>query len=111
MSMVSLGTYRYFLSSRPIVSLNHVHSIGPVDLTEGTIGEKTPVPTVTDSLLQQGTIATESIGIFYEPSTSATAVANGELTFGSIDSSKCAQLFVHLVLREAEGVIKGLSVK
>ncbi|KAI9440274.1 acid protease [Lactarius psammicola] len=62
--------------------------IGPVDLTEGTIGGNTPVPTITDNLFKQGTIPTESIGIFYQPSTSASAVSNGELTFGGIDSSK-----------------------
>jgi hypothetical protein len=61
--------------------------IGPVDLTEGTIGGNTPVPTITDNLFKQGTISTESIGIFYQPSTSASAL-NGELTFGGIDSSK-----------------------
>ena len=64
-------------------------SIGPVDLTEGTIGGNTPVPTITDNLFRQGTIPTESIGIFYQPSTSASAVSDGELTFGGIDSSKC----------------------
>lgn len=45
------------------------------------------VPTVTDNLLSQGTITTESIGISYVPTTSADAV-NGELTFGGTDSSK-----------------------
>ena len=104
-----------YLLLRPVkashrLTKSHVHSIGPVDLTEGTTGDKTPVPTVTDSLLRQGTITTESIGIFYEPSTSAGAVANGELTFGRVDSSKYAQIFVYLVLREAEGAIKGSSV-
>ncbi|KAH9057463.1 acid protease [Lactarius vividus] len=62
--------------------------IGPVDLTEGTIGGNTPVPTITDNLFKQGTISTESIGIFYQPSTSASAVSNGELTFGGVDTSK-----------------------
>ncbi|KAI0263910.1 aspartic peptidase domain-containing protein [Gloeopeniophorella convolvens] len=62
--------------------------IGPVDLTEGTVGGQTPVPTVTDNLFKQGTISTESIGIFYQPSTSAESVANGELTFGGVDSTK-----------------------
>ncbi|KAH8992602.1 acid protease [Lactarius hatsudake] len=62
--------------------------IGPVDLTEGTIGGTTPVPTITDNLFKQGTISTESIGIFYQPSTSTSAVSNGELTFGGVDTSK-----------------------
>ena len=68
-------------------------SIGPVDLTDGTIGGNTPVPTITDNLSKQGTISTESIGIFYQPSTSASAVADGELTFGGIDSSKCVMIY------------------
>ncbi|KAI0263905.1 acid protease [Gloeopeniophorella convolvens] len=62
--------------------------IGPVDLTEGTVGGKTPVPTVTDNLFKQGTISNESIGIFYQPSTSANPVPNGELTFGGINPTK-----------------------
>jgi len=61
--------------------------IGPVDLTSGTVSNTSTVPTVTDNLLAQGTIATESIGISYVPSTSASA-ANGELSFGATDSSK-----------------------
>jgi hypothetical protein len=75
---------------------SHVRSIGPVDLTVGTVEGNDPVPTLTDNLSQQGTIPTESIGIFYQPTTSAGAVANGELTFGGIDSSKYALIFVHL---------------
>ena len=35
------------------------------------------------------TISTESIGIFYQPTTSADPVPNGELTFGGVDTSKC----------------------
>ena len=62
--------------------------IGPVDLTEGTVGGNTPVPTITDNLFTQGLISVESIGIFYQPSTSAEEVANGELTFGGVDESK-----------------------
>ena len=65
-----------------------VCSIGPVDLTDGTIGGSTPVPTITDNLFKQGTISAESIGIFYQPSTSASAISNGELDFGGVDSSK-----------------------
>ena len=62
--------------------------IGPVDLTEGTVSDNQPVPTVTDNLYSQGAIASNSIGIFYQPTTESGAV-NGELNFGGIDSSKC----------------------
>ncbi|RPD62286.1 acid protease [Lentinus tigrinus ALCF2SS1-6] len=61
--------------------------IGPVDLTEGTVSDKAPVPTVTDNLFAQGTIESDSIGIFYQPTTKQGA-PNGELTFGGVDSSK-----------------------
>jgi hypothetical protein len=57
---------------------------------------------LTDSLYRQGTINTESIGIFYQPSTSAGTIANGELTFGGIDSSRYALIFVYSMSRGAE---------
>lgn len=62
--------------------------IGPVDLTTGTVKSTSTVPTVTDNLLKQGTIPTESIGISYIPTTDETNAVNGELTFGGTDSSK-----------------------
>jgi len=62
--------------------------IGPVDLTAGTLGSSSAtIPTVTDNLYSQGTISTESIGIFYAPTTTESTT-NGELTFGGVDSSK-----------------------
>lgn len=54
----------------------------------GTVSGTPSVPTVTDNLLSQGIIQTETIGISYVPSTSASNVANGELTFGGTDSTK-----------------------
>ncbi|KAJ6584084.1 acid protease [Mycena vulgaris] len=65
-----------------------IFGIGPVDLTTGTVGSTTSVPTVTDNLFKQGTIPLESIGISYVPTASATNAANGELTFGGTDSTK-----------------------
>ncbi|TDL23261.1 acid protease [Rickenella mellea] len=61
--------------------------IGPVDLTEFTLASGKPIPTVTDNLASQGTIPENSIGILYEPTT-GTDIANGELTFGGIDTAK-----------------------
>ncbi|KAK0187794.1 acid protease [Armillaria mellea] len=61
--------------------------IGPVELTEGTVGGSGTIPTVTDNLKSEGKIEKESIGISYVPTT-GTDLANGELTFGSEDSSK-----------------------
>jgi len=62
-------------------------SIGPVDLTQGTVTREGTVPTVTDSLLEQRRISNESIGIFYQPTTENN-LANGELTFGGVDETK-----------------------
>ncbi|KAH9057471.1 acid protease [Lactarius vividus] len=75
-------------TSQGFSNVDGILGIGPVDLTKGTIGGNTPVPTITDNLFKQGTISTESIGIFFQPSTSASPVTNGELTFGDIDESK-----------------------
>ncbi|TRM61498.1 acid protease [Schizophyllum amplum] len=62
--------------------------IGPVDLTQGTVASTSSVPTVTDNLYSQGTIPNESIGIFYQPTTSTEEVANGEMTFGGTDDER-----------------------
>ncbi|KAJ7590611.1 acid protease [Mycena floridula] len=62
--------------------------IGPVDLTRGTVSDCDCVPTVTDNLFANGYMSVESIGICYTPTTSTEQVANGELNFGGIDTSK-----------------------
>ena len=61
--------------------------VGPTDLTQGTVQGTSTVPTVTDNLFAQGTIAEDSLGIFFQPTTSEGAV-NGELTFGGTDTNK-----------------------
>lgn len=62
--------------------------IGPVDLTAGTLSDKSAtVPTVTDNLFSQGTITSNSVAVSYNPITSEPET-NGELTFGGTDSSK-----------------------
>ena len=45
------------------------------------------VPTVTDTAWNLGLLDSKLIGIFFAPPTS-TSGANGELTFGGVDSSK-----------------------
>ncbi|TFY81525.1 hypothetical protein EWM64_g2487 [Hericium alpestre] len=64
--------------------------IGPTDLTEGTLSPDTrsSIPTVTDNLFSQGTISSNLVAVSFEPTTSASAVTNGELSFGGTDSSK-----------------------
>ena len=64
--------------------------VGPTDLTSGTLSTGQLVPTVTDNLFSQGTIASDSLGIFYQPTTEEGDV-NGELNFGGIDESKYVQ--------------------
>ncbi|KAI0649650.1 family A1 protease [Trametes meyenii] len=62
--------------------------LGPVDLTCGTLllGSDC-LPTVTDNAFSQGLIPQHLVGISFEPSSSLNN-ANGELTFGGVDSSK-----------------------
>ncbi len=74
-------------SAEGFQGVDGILGIGPVDLTEGTVSDNQPVPTVTDNLYAQGTIANSSIGIFYQPTTEAGAL-NGSLHFGGVDSSK-----------------------
>ena len=74
-------------SAQGFQGVDGILGIGPVDLTTGTLSTGEPVPTVTDNLFAQGTIASDSIGIFYEPTTGSNTV-NGELTFGGTDTSK-----------------------
>jgi len=48
--------------------LIYTFSIGPIDLTNGTLNASSvEIPTVTDNLFKQGTISTEVIGIYYAP--------------------------------------------
>ncbi|KAJ3974764.1 family A1 protease [Lentinula raphanica] len=68
-------------------SIGVASSIGPNDLTKGTVSGVSTVPTVTDNLFNQGTISEKVVAISFEPTTSEE-VTNGELTFGGTDSSK-----------------------
>jgi hypothetical protein len=53
--------------------LIYTFSIGPVDLTDGTLsGSSAEIPTVTDNLFKQGTISTEVIGVYYAPTTTGS---------------------------------------
>ena len=88
--MVSWGTQisDFWLALQPRLS-HHLFSIGPVDLTTGTLSDPlATVPTVTDNLFSHGTISTESIGVFYAPTTSMSTT-NGELTFGGTSVVIC----------------------
>jgi len=74
-------------STQGFQDVDGILGVGPVDLTQGTVSNTQNVPTVTDNLYAQGTISSDSIGVFYEPSSTAN-VSNGEITFGGTDSTK-----------------------
>ncbi|KII95220.1 hypothetical protein PLICRDRAFT_48185 [Plicaturopsis crispa FD-325 SS-3] len=68
--------------------IDGILGVGPVDLTAGTlVGSTATIPTVTDNLFSQGTIPANQIGVFFAPTTTRSS-ANGELTFGGVDSTK-----------------------
>ncbi|KAK0441680.1 acid protease [Armillaria borealis] len=74
-------------SAQGFQGVDGILGIGPVDLTQGTVSGMGNIPTVTDNLKSEGKIPKESIAISYQPTTGAD-MANGEMMFGSEDSSK-----------------------
>lgn len=74
-------------SSSGFSGVDGILGLGPVSLTSGTVSGTSKVPTVADNLYSQKKISTEVLGVSYNPTTSYTT-ANGELTFGGVDSSK-----------------------
>ncbi|PSR71071.1 hypothetical protein EW026_g3656 [Hermanssonia centrifuga] len=69
--------------------IDGILGIGPVDLTTGTLSPATSqsIPTVTDNLFSKGTIPSDLVSVYFQPTTSESST-NGELTFGGTDSSK-----------------------
>lgn len=62
--------------------------LGPADLTLRTVSnEAQAIPTITDNLFAQGQIASNLFAVSYSPIT-IEPTTDGELTFGSTDSSK-----------------------
>ncbi|KAI9462931.1 acid protease [Russula earlei] len=63
--------------------------LGPTNLTIGALSPSrgSAVPTITDNLFSQGTIASNMVSVSFEP-TNGTSDKNGELTFGGTDSTK-----------------------
>jgi cathepsin E len=61
----------------------HPISIGPTDLTKGTLAPAltSTIPTVTDNLFTNGVIDVNAIGISFQPTTTEDDV-NGEITWG-----------------------------
>ncbi|EJU04396.1 acid protease [Dacryopinax primogenitus] len=88
-------------SSQGFEGVDGIIGIGPADLTEDTVSRTTTVPTVTDNLLSQGSIAQEVIGIYYAPTTENGAI-NGELTFGGVDTSKTTGAINYVPITETQ---------
>ena len=66
-------------------------SIGPRDLTLNTTfpDNSSIIPTVTDNLVEQGTIKQNLVGVYLEPSNITSDInLNGLLTFGGTDHTK-----------------------
>ncbi|KAL4073375.1 aspartic peptidase domain-containing protein [Scleroderma yunnanense] len=81
----SIGIAR---STKGIRDVDGILGVGPADLSKGKVkpgGRK--LPTVTDNLYSEGTIPTDSLGIFYAPLTKVGEIT-GELTFGGVDETK-----------------------
>jgi saccharopepsin len=87
-SMAYLGEHILFCHINDSRMLTRVHSVGPTDLTLGTVSNTGTVPTVTDNFKSQGTISSEILGVYFEPATTASSDLTGELTFGGVDKSK-----------------------
>ncbi|KAI0372569.1 aspartic peptidase A1 [Pilatotrama ljubarskyi] len=64
--------------------------IGPQDLTRGSLFFESDkiIPTVTDNAWYAGLIDEYEVGISFHPDSPYNGQANGEVTFGGIDSSK-----------------------
>ncbi|KAM5546215.1 hypothetical protein V8D89_000341 [Ganoderma adspersum] len=77
------------LVSEGFEDVDGILGIGPVALTCGTLVPAVTdcIPTVTNNAFTQGLIDAHEIGISFEPSSSLNN-ANGELTFGGVDTSK-----------------------
>lgn len=65
--------------------IDGILGVGPVGLTSSTVTNTNTVPTILDSLLSQGTISEEVLGVYYVPASESNS--NGKLTFGGYDSS------------------------
>ncbi|KAL4064143.1 aspartic peptidase domain-containing protein [Scleroderma yunnanense] len=81
----SIGIAR---STSGIRDVDGILGVGPVDLSKGKVKPGGgALPTVTDNLYSEGTIPTDSLGIFYAPLTKVGEIT-GELTFGGVDETK-----------------------
>lgn len=69
--------------------VNGILGIGPVNLTQGTVQDVDSVPTVVDSLFEQGLIENNLVSVFFQPTIgdNTNPAGTGELNFGGIDET------------------------
>lgn len=73
--------------SQGFTGVDGILGLGPVGLTKGTFSNPNKtVLTVMDQLYKQKTIKTETLGIYFAPSTGL--LPSGELSFGAVDATK-----------------------
>ncbi|GAA93793.1 uncharacterized protein L969DRAFT_43874 [Mixia osmundae IAM 14324] len=73
--------------STGFTGVNGIMGVGPVDLTQGTTSRGEQIPTVIDTAYTEGFIPARILSLYFAPTTAQTS-ANGEATFGGVDTSK-----------------------
>ncbi|GJJ68047.1 hypothetical protein EMPS_00393 [Entomortierella parvispora] len=92
--VATIGSYSFTqelgvaTTSQGMNGLVGIVGFGPDDLSAGTnTGENIPTPV--DNLYSSGQIGSDVIGVYFQPITDGGSnEANGEVTFGGVDSSK-----------------------
>ncbi|KAJ7030601.1 aspartic peptidase domain-containing protein [Mycena alexandri] len=75
-------------SSTGFTGTDGIVGFGPEELTEDTVTGATEVPTFLQTLVSEGVITDNILGVSFAPLTgSSESSANGELTFGGVDDS------------------------
>ncbi|GJJ16012.1 hypothetical protein Clacol_010291 [Clathrus columnatus] len=79
-------------SSGGFENLDGVLGIGPTGLTTGTVNNTDTIPTIVDTLYNQGLINNDLIGVYFKPVIeNDTSTGNGKLDLGDIDKDKMIQ--------------------
>ncbi|KAJ7046293.1 aspartic peptidase domain-containing protein [Mycena alexandri] len=75
-------------SSTGFTGTDGIVGFGPEELTEDTVNGVDEVPTFLQTLMSEGVISSNILGVSFAPLTgSSDESANGELTFGGVDES------------------------
>lgn len=92
----------YNLRPHPRLALTYFCSLGPEELTCGTLttDESACIPTVVQNAYSQGLIPAEELGISFAPITgSSGSDTNGVLTFGGVDTSQYTGTLTYTYVR------------